>query len=283
MYPNLKSLKDLFKLRLRTLYSEREAVNILIVLLEDKYNVSRLDIRMGDKSISLPEFAELEADLKRLEQGEPVQYVTGLATFRDFQFRVNPSVLIPRPETEELVDWIVRSEKESGLRIIDIGTGSGCIAWSLLYELDSPGMVASDVSSNALETAKLNDPFPTNSETIRFILHDILQSPPDKLFPRYDLIVSNPPYISDSELLGPNVVNYEPHIALFANDKDPLIFYRTIAQYGKLLLVPGGRLYFEIHEEKGAEVLALIRDLGYSGIELKQDMQSKDRMVRAVL
>lgn len=216
---------------------------------------------------------------RQIEAGCPPQYITGYADFCDRRFAVRPGVLIPRPETEELIRWI-REDKPEKLRMLDIGTGSGCIAVTLAADFPEAAVSAADISETALEVARRNAE--ANHAAIRFMRCDILTETPAGT---YDLIVSNPPYVTKKEqaAMRDNVLSHEPELALFVPDDDPLLFYRAIAKHGKQLLSPGGRLYFEINEAYGREVLALLLSEGYDGVELRADIYDKPRMVKAWL
>jgi release factor glutamine methyltransferase len=222
--------------------------------------------------------------IKKLRQNIPVQYITGESEFRGLTFSVNPDVLIPRPETEELVQWIVEDYQshasENELYIWDIGTGSGAIAISIKSEVKNANVWGSDISKNALETAQRNAI--ALEADIEFFLHDILSGTlPDQFF---DCIVSNPPYIRDSEkvLMHKNVLDHEPRLALFVPDEDPLIFYRAISLASIKSLKPGGSLYFEINEAHGGDTKDLLENVGFMQIEIKKDLHGKNRFVKAV-
>jgi len=223
----------------------------------------------------------LEEALVQLEKGHPIQYITGYAPFYGREFQVNSSVLIPRNETEELVHLILAENQQKGLRLLDIGTGSGCIPITLALEMDDPHITTVDVSEAALEVARLNaDQYQTDA--IQFMHCDVLHEelPVGDL----DVIVSNPPYVRESEKahMHTNVIDHEPHLALFVPEDDPLVFYRVIAAKGMSSLKAGGKLYFEINEALGTEVIALLTSLGYTDIVLRRDLNDRDRMVRAV-
>jgi len=266
---------DCFKV-LAKCYEEREAKSITSQFLEDAFGITKMDIMLME-SVTY-EAAELEDKLERLNNLEPVQYVTGVAHFMGSKFTVDSNVLIPRPETEELVDWIISENTVETPTIWDIGTGSGCIAISLALGIPSAKVVATDISEEALQIVKTN-----NSELnskVDFIQSDILKNTlPSASF---DIIVSNPPYIPEmeQELLHKNVLDNEPDEALFVPDNDPLLFYRRIAEVGQEKLKSGGWLYFESHEKYAEEVCDLLEGLDYRNIELKKDMQGKERMVR---
>ncbi|MEJ7779707.1 MAG: peptide chain release factor N(5)-glutamine methyltransferase [Daejeonella sp.] len=227
-------------------------------------------------------FQKILLDLKK---GIPVQYVLGETEFYGSVFKVNPSVLIPRPETEELVDWILKDfkqqEKNNILKILDIGTGSGCIPITLKKYLPDAEISAIDISSHALTTAEENAIL--NNTEINFMLEDILS--PESSARQYSVIVSNPPYVTlgEKENMHTNVIDYEPHLALFVPDKDPLIFYNAIAQYAFVHLQPGGLLYLEINENLGSETVKLLQNSGFRNLELRKDLRDKDRMIKASL
>ena len=223
----------------------------------------------------------LDDAIARLKKQEPVQYILGETTFCDLTFNVNPSVLIPRPETSELVEWIVSENKNSNARILDIGTGSGCIAISLSNRIPTATITGWDISDEAIETAKGNNT--KNSTSVTFAHCDILTFEPQEA--KYDIIVSNPPYIKEQEksMMDANVLEWEPATALFVPDNDPLLFYRTIAEKALAMLTPSGKLYFEINREHGNDTISMLTQLGYKNIELRKDFADNDRMVRATL
>jgi release factor glutamine methyltransferase len=215
-----------------------------------------------------------------LLKGKPIQYVTGKAYFYGLELDVNPSVLIPRPETEELVKWIVDDNRtKEGLKILDIGTGSGCILFALGKLLNKPGLTGIDISEGALETASKNAV--KFGIPVIFRHFDILKDTGDGSM-KYDIIVSNPPYVREMEkaLMNNNVLGYEPHGALFVPDSDPLLFYKAIAGFAKNNLVPGGKLYLEINENLGIETIFLLESEGFMNVTLKRDMRGKDRMIQ---
>ena len=215
----------------------------------------------------------------RLQKQEPIQYILGYSDFCGLRFKVTPATLIPRPETSELVEWIA-SEATGNESILDIGTGSGCIAISLAHKLPQSKVTAWDISNEALAVATENSK--ANSQTITFEQVDILAYEPKG--EQFDIIVSNPPYIKENEkeAMHANVLDWEPHTALFVPDSDPLLFYRTIAEKGSTLLKPGGHLYFEINRAHGKETMEMLAALGYTGIELRKDFAENDRMIRAI-
>ena len=268
---------------LKGIYSEQEIRSLSRLLTENCCGVSHHSLFFDkDIQISDSQKQEIEAILTRLKQNEPIQYILGTAYFYDLTFRVNPSVLIPRPETEELVDRIIGRHHSQASRILDIGTGSGCIAVTLAKHLPDAAVVAADISAEAIATARQNAE--SNKTPVTFIQTDILKRQAfDEIPGIFDVIVSNPPYVKQGEKVNmeANVLDYEPHLALFVNDNDPLLFYRTIARFGKEKLRKGGSLYFEINAQYGNEVADLLREEGYSSIQILKDIPGKDRMIQA--
>ena len=219
---------------------------------------------------------------QRLQQGEPLQYIEGRAPFCGMDFIVNPSVLIPRPETAELVDWIVSDHATQQPHILDLGTGSGCIAISLSKQMPQATVEACDISEGALEVAKANNR--ENDTSVEFFHHDILDLT-TPLPHSYDILVSNPPYIMQSEAtdMEQHVTEWEPHTALFVPDSDALRFYRAIAEIGKTdALKPGGHIYVEINQALGKETVALFESYGYQEVSLRKDIFGNNRMVKGV-
>ena len=223
--------------------------------------------------------ATLEDAIKRLQKYEPIQYIQGYSDFCGLRFKVTPATLIPRPETSELVEWVA-SEATGNERILDIGTGSGCIAVSLANKMPQSEVTAWDISNEALAVATENSR--SNGTEVLFEQVDIIAYQPEEK--QFDIIVSNPPYIKENEksAMHSNVLDWEPHTALFVPDSDPLLFYRTIAKKGLTLLKPGGTLYFEINRAHGAETTEMLAGLGYTGIELRKDFAENDRMIKGI-
>ena len=216
--------------------------------------------------------------IERLQQHEPIQYILGYSDFCGLRFAVTPAVLIPRPETSELIEWITE-ESPTAKSILDIGTGSGCIAVSLATMMPQAQVTAWDISTQALAIAQKNST--ANGSIVLFEERDILTyEPTDE---SYDIIVSNPPYIKEVEKkeMEENVLLWEPHLALFVPDNDPLLFYRTIAQKAQNMLTPGGKLYFEINREHGADTVAMLQAMNYRNITLRKDLAGNDRMIMA--
>ena len=218
--------------------------------------------------------------LARLAHGEPLQYVMGYTPFEGLNFKVDSRVLIPRPETAELVEWIVRDCSGAG-SVLDIGTGSGCIAVTLANKLPGCKVQGWDVSDSALDLACLNNR--QNSTNVEFRKVDIFDVPEQEY--GFDVIVSNPPYVLESEKSGmeARVVDYEPHLALFVPDNDPLLFYRAISEFGKKALAKGGKLFFEINPLKAEDIVRMLEDTGYHNVESRNDIFGKQRMIKAIL
>jgi release factor glutamine methyltransferase len=273
-----KQVKEL----LIPVYGSRESAQLLFLIYENVLLLSRWQqITETHTKVPISDYNQIMSITKRLLSHEPIQYILGETEFYGLKFRVNPAVLIPRPETEELVDWIIRDHKNSSLTIIDLGTGSGCIAVTLAKNLSQSTVYALDVSEQALEQAKANAQL--NEVAVEFFQTDVLkQNWPD--FPKKpNLIVSNPPYVTQKEkkLMQANVLDYEPSLALFVSDDDPLLFYREIATQARNLLTDEGWLYFEINEVLGNQTVSLLETLGYRQIELRADINGKHRMLKA--
>ncbi|WP_035464541.1 peptide chain release factor N(5)-glutamine methyltransferase [Algoriphagus vanfongensis] len=260
------------------IYEFQEAQHIVSWLFEHHLGLKPMErINLVDEQ-NLP--PQLFSDFEKLKTGEPIQYVLGKGPFYGREFVVNPSTLIPRNETEELVHLIIKENSQSQLRILDVGTGTGCIPISLFLEMDRAEVYGIDISTQALEVAQHNATI--HQARVKWLECDILTNSIPVL--DLDILVSNPPYIPEKgkALMHHNVVDFEPGLALFVPDEDPLIFYREIAQKGLQALKENGKIYFEIHEEYGHQVLALLQQLGYSQTQLIQDLNGKDRMVKGV-
>ena len=272
--------------RLSEVYDAGEAKALARMLYEVRYGLGLSDLLMGrDEGVPQDELEQLAV---RLEHQEPIQYVLGQADFCGRTFKVSPAVLIPRPETEELCQWVVEEVREQGrtagegLSVLDIGTGSGCIAVTLAAELPGARVTAWDISEEALLVARGNAL--RNGVSVSFEHHDALHATTTAQ-PTTDLIVSNPPYICNRErsAMEANVLEHEPHTALFVPDDDPLLFYRAIAQYGREALKPGGRLYFEINPMYRDPLDEMLRRMSYHDIATRADQYGKQRMIRACL
>lgn len=256
-----------------------EVQAMIRVICEDVFNYDPVDVALRQESV-LPDFAQQRITdlIHRLQRHEPLQYIVGNARFHGHKFKVTPAVLIPRPETEQLVDLIVDENKESDLRVLDMGTGSGCIAISLARALKFAQVDALDVSRDALAVARANAE--ALQVKVRFFESDMLAPQPAAT---YDIIVSNPPYIcwSERESMERNVKDYEPGHALFVPDNDPLLFYKAIVPYAKQSLERGGRLYLEINQRFGAEVKRLLDEHGFDEVRIIDDSYGKVRFAAA--
>jgi release factor glutamine methyltransferase len=289
---NIKSLKTYFFTELQTIQEDSEIESFFFILTEFLHNLNRIDVSLH------PDFEVSESDLEKwktiiseLKTEKPIQYITGEAWFYGLRFEVNENTLIPRPETEELVDWIIESQKSkaqnliiqksNNLTILDIGTGSGCIPIALKKEISNAQVSAIDISEKALEMALKNAL--DNQVEIKFLCKNILET--ESLDEKYDIIVSNPPYVRNLEKqeIKRNVLDYEPHLALFVDDSDALLFYRKIAQLALKSLASNGKLFFEINQYLGKETVELLGHLGFKNIELRKDFMGNDRMICASL
>ena len=261
-------------------YSVGEVSALTRIIATELLGVSQMAFYLKDDiTLTTEQQTLLDNAIERLKKQEPIQYILGYSDFCGLKFKVTPATLIPRPETSELVEWIT-SEATGNEGILDIGTGSGCIAISLAHKLPQGKVTAWDISPDALAVATENSK--ANGCAVAFEEVDILAyEPTGELF---DIIVSNPPYIKENEktAMHSNVLDWEPHTALFVPDSDPLLFYRAIAEKGLTLLKTGGRLYFEINRAHGKETIEMLKSLGYRSIELRKDFAENDRMVRAV-
>ena len=276
----MKTISQKIQESLANVYSDGEIKALTRIIATELLGISQMTFFLKDDvTLTAEQQALLDNAIRRLKKQEPIQYILGYSDFYGLRFKVTPATLIPRPETSELVEWIV-SETTGAVSILDIGTGSGCIAVSLAHKLPQSKVTAWDISNEALAVAAENSK--ENGQTVTFEQVDILaHEPTDEQF---DIIVSNPPYIKEKEkeAMHSNVLDWEPHTALFVPDSDPLLFYRTIAEKGLTILKPGGRLYFEINRAHGKETMEMLESLGYTGIELRKDFADNDRMIRAV-
>lgn len=279
------------------IYDESESINIARLVLEHCTGLNRayLLLNKGDQ-ISAEQEEKLNHFLQRLQQHEPVQYVLNQSWFYGMELYVDQNVLIPRPETEELVDWIIKDIEARGidvferqpmqadvtskLKIIDIGTGSGCIALALKKAMPKAEVWGCDISEEALNVARRNGA--ALDIRVDFQGINFLDEAQQKFLPTVDIIVSNPPYIplNNKDSMHSNVLNFEPHLALFVPDDNALLFYQSIARFAKKRLYENGTLYLEIHEDLGKDVVHLFKNEGFQNVEVKKDMQGKERMVR---
>jgi release factor glutamine methyltransferase len=264
------------------LYEDRECLAIANLVMEHISGWTKID-RLINKStlLSLSAIEQLNSYILELQAHRPVQYVLQQAWFYGLKLYVDENVLIPRPETEELVRWIAGEAWPKDHRLLDMGTGSGCIALALKRNFPEMLVVATDISRKALEIARSNAD--SNQCAIELLQIDFLKIEERDKLPFFNTIVSNPPYIPSREKgqMQPNVFNYEPSIALFVPDDDPLVFYKALADFGQKKLLPGGNLFAELHEKIAADIKQLLTDQGYSRTEIRKDMQGKERMVKA--
>ena len=271
----LKKIND----AIGALYTQSEVSALSRIIATELLNISQTNYLLKEPITLTPEEEEKVTDaIERLQQHEPIQYILGYSDFCGLRFAVTPAVLIPRPETSELIEWITE-ESHTAKSILDIGTGSGCIAVSLATMMPQARVTAWDISTQALAVALKNST--ANGCNVLFEERNILTyEPTDE---SYDIIVSNPPYIKEVEKkeMEDNVLLWEPHLALFVPDNDPLLFYRTIAEKAQKMLTPGGKLFFEINRAHGTETVEMLSRLGYHNITLRTDLAGNDRMVRA--
>ena len=298
----LKNFRTYFTDALKEIYPKTEIDTFFFLLIEEKLNLQRVDtVMQPDFLIADANLSELKIILKRLQKEEPIQYILGNTEFYGLPFKVNKNTLIPRPETEELVEWVIKEvtelqsnnvakldtdvistkNEEKTLSILDIGTGTGCIPISLAKNLNDVKISAIDVSSEALKVAQQNTTL--NNVDISFLEMDILET--KELPQQYNLIVSNPPYVRELEKveISNNVLKSEPHLALFVEDDNPLIFYSKIADLAKNHLKEDGLLFFEINQYLGKETVAMLKQKGFNTIKLKKDLFGNDRMIKAIL
>jgi release factor glutamine methyltransferase len=279
---NVSDILKHMQLELAGLYEKEEIRSFWFMLLEEFCGLKKTTILANHEScISESEMLKVHFAIKDLKKHKPIQHILGKAWFYGLEFKVSPDVLIPRPETEELVEWILKenSSKEK-LTILDIGTGSGCIAIALGKSLKNASVFAVDVSDAALKIARQNtEKIGCNVSFHKMDIMNEKEWPENRTF---DIIVSNPPYVrlSEKEGMKPNVTLFDPDIALYVSDEDPLMFYREILRFAKLVLAKDGGVYFEINERLGDEAHALAREMEFMNIELRKDINGKDRMLR---
>jgi len=283
----IAALKIHFFSELQTIQDVSEIESFFFILTEYVHNLKRIDVSLHPEfEITESYFNKWKTIISELKTEKPIQYITGEAWFYGLRFEVNENTLIPRPETEELVEWIIENlkiQKSNNLTILDIGTGSGCIPIVLKKEIPNADVSAIDVSEKALEMARKNAL--DNQVEVNFILQDILQYSNLQIYKSsnilFDIIVSNPPYVRNIEKqeIKKNVLEYEPHLALFVEDSDALLFYRKIAQLALKSLAPNGKLFFEINQYLAKETVELLEQLGFKNIELRKDFMGNDRMI----
>lgn len=286
------NLRELIKKGIETIsvaFPEREAREMVLLYLEDVHGIKKLTHILEPSTEVEAEVADASLDaFVRMAEGEPLQYIIGKAHFYGREFKVSPSVLIPRTETEVLCRDVIEHRKWSAKpSVLDMCTGSGCIAWTLAMELSGAQVTAVDISEGALDVASSqefsSEMSQTGAETPRFVKADVLGEIPAEIKEAsFDIIVSNPPYVMDSEksLMRANVLDHEPHLALFVPDNDPLVFYRAVARWASVLLAPGGYGMVEINEALGGQTADVFRKSGFNNVEVVLDLNDRDRFVR---
>ena len=277
----VKDIRNHYCEQLCSIYDKDEANAMILILLEHYFNINRVKMALEPQlRLSESEMLTFHFAVKDLLKNKPIQYIIGETEFCDLKFKVNENVLIPRPETSELVMKIVNSQRStvnSQQSILDIGTGSGCIAISLAKMISGNEVYALDISEKALEVAKENAV--NNNVEVTFI-HDDILSLKNKIDTKFDIIVSNPPYVRELEKaeMRDNVLNWEPHNALFVSDNNPLIFYRSILEFAKSHLKENGEIWFEINEFLGKEMTELCNEMGFSQVEVFNDFRGRERV-----
>ncbi|MCB9261676.1 MAG: peptide chain release factor N(5)-glutamine methyltransferase [Flavobacteriales bacterium] len=283
MYSTLRGLKQHFAEELSSIYSIREAEILFFSVMEYVLGQTKTEMLLHfGQEISENQQAKIDEIVGRLKQHEPIQYITSQSHFYGNEFYVNPSVLIPRPETEELVHLILTENETPNLSLLDIGTGSGIIPITIAQNRKTWVVLGCDISLEALEIAGINNKKISNGR-VELFQENILQ--PSRIFDSlFDIIVSNPPYVleSDKNEMSENVLNFEPHLALFVPNEDPLLFYRAILSYAQTNLKPNGKIYFEIHEQYAEAMSKLFSEFGFENIRQVHDMQGKVRIVTGV-
>jgi len=281
----LKEYKSQFAQELQSLYDVKEIESFFYIILEAFHQMKRIDLALNPETeLDGMQLLQWETVLSQLKEEKPIQYILGETEFYGLPFYVNENTLIPRPETEELVEWIIKESKvesrKGKVKILDVGTGSGCIAVSLAKNLPDAEVFALDVSEKALVTAKKN--VERNGVNITFLHQSILET--EDLKQQFDIIVSNPPYVRNLEKaeIKKNVLDYEPHLALFVEDTDALLFYRKITELAQKNLNEKGQLYFEINQYLGTEMVELLEKDDFKNIELRKDIYGNDRMMRGI-
>jgi len=280
----LSEAKEKFLNQLKGIYPINEIESFFYLILKDKLDLQRVDFALNPNLISTEEFLHFcKETIKKLREQQPIQYILGKTNFYGLTFKVNRHVLIPRPETEELVQLIINDvqlkKSDKKITILDIGTGSGCIAVTLAKKLKNATVWAIDISEKALQIAKENAII--NNVSVTYLHKDILED--TNFLTYFDIIVSNPPYVREKEKtnIKPNVIENEPHIALFVDDDNPLLFYDKISDFAKFHLEPDGILYFEINQYLGDATKNLLKTKGFSTVELHKDIFDNDRMIKA--
>lgn len=279
----IQTIRENIKKQLKEQYHDREIDAMCDILFRTRLHLKKHEVGLKRQEIPAQKDQHwFDRAIRKLKAGYPVQYITGQAEFYGMVLDVTPEVLIPRPETEELVRWVIDGVTDPRPVIMDIGTGSGCIALALKKYISGSFIIAMDVDGSALVIASKNA---VRLELdLQFFLHDILDENPPTGLPLADIIVSNPPYIptSDKKTMPTHIKDHEPGIALFVPDENPLLFYVSIAGFACQQLKEGGQLYLEVHEKYGVKVIDLLETEGFSGLELRKDINGKDRMIKAI-
>jgi release factor glutamine methyltransferase len=279
----IKKVISLIKSELKNYYPDKELSALTFIILEQVLDLKKTQVLVSDHNpISKEALQRIKYIISELKTYKPIQYIFEKTYFYDLPFHITPDVLIPRPETEELVDWIIKENPKACKRILDIGTGSGCIAISLAKNLPCSTVYAIDVSKEALTITRNNSKL--NNVDLRILNLDIFNI--DERFDEmFDIIVSNPPYITEKEKahMQPNVLNYEPELALFVPNNNPLLFYKKITDFALKHLNPEGKIYFETNEHYGHDTALLLEEMNFHHVSLRKDINGKERMLRAVL
>jgi len=280
---SIKKIISNIKSELKDIYPREEIDSFIYLIFEDVLGFTRTQVLISpDIKLKQADVNRIKEITRELKQQKPIQHIIGKTIFYELPFKTSENALIPRPETEELVNWLLSDHQNTDVDILDIGTGSGCIAVSIAKNLPQAKVLASDISEQALELAKENSRL--NNVQVEFMKMDILD-PSIKINKKLDVIISNPPYITNKEkkLMQRNVLDYEPGLALFVPDEDPLLFYKSIINFGKKHLKSGGQIYFEINEVYGEETLKLFEKEYFGHTSLKKDVNGKSRMIKSIL
>lgn len=284
----IKDIANIFRTELKDIYPCSEIEAMIAVSVNETLGLTKGELEInGDRLLKVPDYEKLRKIVGKLKEKQPLQYILGTVEFYGCKLRVNEHVLIPRPETEELVDWIIGDSRsmKPDIQILDIGCGSGCIPIALKKHIPDATVSALDISEEALMIAKANSIL--NHTRIAFLQADILNIDPksEHSTRKFNIIVSNPPYVklSEKEKIDKNVIDFEPHEALFVNDNDPMIFYKIIAEFALHNLSENGKIYFEINESMGEGIKEILTTKNFRNIEVRMDISGKDRMVKAEL
>ena len=285
MASNIQTIKDInpyLRKELDAVYPPEEIYALSSIIIKTLFGVSRLHVLASpDEHITGRQARKIIAITGELKTGKPLQYILGETSFYNCIIKVSPDVLIPRPETEEMVDMIIKENRDFRGKILDAGTGSGCIAVALSVNLPGSRVVGIDKSEEAIKMAEVNAGL--NNSPASFLVSDIF-NPDLRSVGNIDLIVSNPPYVRESEKIhiAKNVIDHEPHSALFVPDSDPLVYYHAILEIAEIVLIPGGKIYFEINEAMGVAMAELVNSSGYSDVAVIKDINEKDRFIKGI-